>query len=489
MDPILKLQEDLQVVATTMGDFITQQKAAQEKGLDTKSLDAKIIEQIKAQFAIESTLASTGDLAKLELRVKGLERAPGRKRQAGSRSQNKRSLARAWAHEIKNSAAIKRFLSDKDQCAYSDEIKIKSIDPVLTGDAAPEPDRDPDWVVEPPRVTVLRDLIPVTTTDKKVVEFVKQDKYFYIYTNVSTGGTVVVPAATPTAVDVDNAEAFKVGAIVFKDDAETDFGTITAVDRDTAQNTITINSAAGFTATAAERLWSKDFIWTREAKPKPSGKIKYVPVQVTVRSIDTIHYITEDTLEDEPQLAVELETQAIPDMRFKEEEQFFNGTGTDGEMLGFMANTDIQEYKWSDGQVGDTKFDALWRARGIARLNNTAVDGAAISVQDNTDMAITKGEDGHYITRLTVDAAGNVSGMGMMFLEADALAEGSALVGSFGTGAQIKDRTGILVKAFTEWQGALQEGIIAIRFRQRTILLVKRAKSFVRVALDDAPPE
>jgi hypothetical protein len=483
-----ELSGKIKEIGLQLGGLITEQRAAKADGESTKDLEIKIGKLIDQQNALEAKLAETGDLAqlaKLDQRVKGLERTPSRTKSGPKRRKTKGQRARELAAEIIGSKTLAEFRDKKDVKSESGILVVKAADPLTTDDAAEDGDRDPEWVVEPAKVTRLRDLIPNLPTDKKNCEYIRQDKYYYIYTHAITG--VVVPAATPTAVEVDNAEAYKVGALIYKGDDEALPATITAVDRDSTPNTITVNSAPGYTVSVDDRLWSKEFIWTREAKPKPYGKITYPVISEPVRLIGTVHPVTEEALEDEPDLASQIENQVMPDMVFKEERQFFYGTGTNGEMTGFMNDADIPEYFWSNGSVGDTMFDALWRGRGIARLNNSAVGAVCISVEDNTELAIVKGEDGHYITKLTMDADGNVMGMGMTFLECDALDAGDALLGSFSSGAKIRDRTGIEVKFFTETTDAAIEGVIWIRFRQRTILLIMRPKSFVRVRLDNEP--
>ena len=72
-------------------------------------------------------------------------------------------------------------------------------------------------------------------------------------------------------------------------------------------------------------------------------------------------------------------------------------------------------------------------------------------------------------------------------MDTPAIAEGTALIGAFGTGAQIYDRESPSIRVSEQHADFFVRNAIVILAEQRLALAVKRPESFVKVNFDNAP--
>jgi HK97 family phage major capsid protein len=72
-------------------------------------------------------------------------------------------------------------------------------------------------------------------------------------------------------------------------------------------------------------------------------------------------------------------------------------------------------------------------------------------------------------------------------VESPAIAEGTALVGAFGTGAQLYDREQASIRISEQHSDFFVRNAVVILAEQRLALAVKRPESFVKVTFDGAP--
>ena len=68
------------------------------------------------------------------------------------------------------------------------------------------------------------------------------------------------------------------------------------------------------------------------------------------------------------------------------------------------------------------------------------------------------------------------------------IAEGTSLVGAFGTGAQLYDRETANIRISEQHEDFFVRNAIVILAEQRMALAVKRPEAFVEVTFDNAPP-
>jgi len=72
-------------------------------------------------------------------------------------------------------------------------------------------------------------------------------------------------------------------------------------------------------------------------------------------------------------------------------------------------------------------------------------------------------------------------------VDTPAIAEGTALIGAFGTGAQIYDRESPSIRISEQHADFFVRNAIVILAEQRLALAVKRPESFVKVTFNNAP--
>ena len=72
-------------------------------------------------------------------------------------------------------------------------------------------------------------------------------------------------------------------------------------------------------------------------------------------------------------------------------------------------------------------------------------------------------------------------------VETPAIAEGTALVGAFGTGAQLYDREQANIRVSEQHSDFFVRNAIVILAEQRLALAVKRPEAFTKITFDAAP--
>jgi HK97 family phage major capsid protein len=75
----------------------------------------------------------------------------------------------------------------------------------------------------------------------------------------------------------------------------------------------------------------------------------------------------------------------------------------------------------------------------------------------------------------------------MPIVDTPAMEEGTALVGAFGTGAQLYDREEASIRISEQHSDFFVRNAIVILAEQRLALAVKRPEAFVKVDFDSAP--
>jgi len=283
--------------------------------------------------------------------------------------------------------------------------------------------RDP-IVVPPMRTKRVRDLFPVRTTTAAVIEYFRQ----LGFTTVSGGGT---------------------------------------------------NNAAA----VAERSGSVFGV-------KPQSSFQFVGEQAPVRTLAHWEAAHRNVLADEPQLRSIIDNELMYGLRLLEDSQILNGDGTGENLLGVLQTPGIQSYAWSDGAVTpvpDTKADAIRRAATLAFLAYYEPTGVVLHPNDWEDIELTKDTQGQYLVAVSVAMGGEPRVWRMPVVDTPAMPEGTALVGAFGTGAQLYDREQASIRISEQHSDFFVRNAIVVLAEQRLALAVKRPEAFVSIDFDGAP--
>lgn len=226
---------------------------------------------------------------------------------------------------------------------------------------------------------------------------------------------------------------------------------------------------------------------------KPQSSMVFEGHQAPVRTIAHWEAAHRNVLADEPQLRSIIDNELMYGLRLQEDAQILNGDGTGENLTGVLQTTGIQEYAWSDGYysatagMSDTKADAIRRAATLSFLAYYEPSGVVMHPNDWEDIELTKDGNGQYLVAVSVAMGGEPKVWRLPVVETPAIPEGTALVGAFGTGAQLYDREQASIRISEQHSDFFVRNAIVVLAEQRLALAVKRPESFVKVDFDEAP--
>jgi HK97 family phage major capsid protein len=223
---------------------------------------------------------------------------------------------------------------------------------------------------------------------------------------------------------------------------------------------------------------------------KPQSSFAFVGEQAPVRTLAHWEAAHRNVLADEPQLRSIIDNELMYGLRLLEDNQILNGDGAGENLLGVLNTPNIQEYSWSDGAtspVADTMADAIRRAATLSFLAYYEPSGVVLHPNDWEDIELTKDEQGQYLIAVSVAMGGEPKVWRMPIVDTPAMEEGTALVGAFGTGAQLYDREEASIRISEQHSDFFVRNAIVILAEQRLALAVKRPEAFVKVSFDGAP--
>ncbi len=221
---------------------------------------------------------------------------------------------------------------------------------------------------------------------------------------------------------------------------------------------------------------------------KPQSSFKFVGEQAPVRTLAHWEAAHRNVLADEPQLRSIIDNELMYGLRLLEDQQILNGDGAGENLLGVLQTPGIQTYAWSDGPAAtDTKADALRRAATLSFLAYYEPSGIVLHPNDWEDIELTKDANGQYLIAVSVAMGGEPKVWRMPLIDTPAMAEGTALVGAFGTGAQLYDREQASIRISEQHSDFFVRNAIVVLAEQRLALAVKRPEAFVAVTFDAAP--
>jgi HK97 family phage major capsid protein len=106
---------------------------------------------------------------------------------------------------------------------------------------------------------------------------------------------------------------------------------------------------------------------------------------------------------------------------------------------------------------------------------------------DWEDIELTKDSQGQYLIAVSVAMGGEPRVWRMPVIDTPAMAEGTGLVGAFGTAAQLYDREQASIRISEQHSDFFVRNAIVILAEQRLALAVKRPEAFVSIDFDGAP--
>jgi HK97 family phage major capsid protein len=209
--------------------------------------------------------------------------------------------------------------------------------------------------------------------------------------------------------------------------------------------------------------------------------------QAPVRTLAHWEAAHRNVLSDEPQLRAIIDNELMYGLRLVEDTQILNGDGTGENLTGILNTSGIQTYSWSAGAVGDLKADAIRRAATLSFLAYYEPTGVVMHPNDWEDIELSKDANGQYLVAVSVALGGEPRLWRIPVVDTPAIAEGTALVGAFGTAAQLYDREQASIRISEQHADFFVRNAIVILAEQRLALAVKRPEAFVEVTFDGVP--
>jgi HK97 family phage major capsid protein len=223
---------------------------------------------------------------------------------------------------------------------------------------------------------------------------------------------------------------------------------------------------------------------------KPQSSMVFEGHQAPIRTLAHWEAAHRNVLADEPQLRSIIDNELLYGLRLQEDYQILEGDGTGENLLGVLNTPGVQTYDWSDGAttpVPDTKADAIRRAATLAFLAYYEPTGVVLHPNDWEDIELTKDTNGQYLVAVSVALGGEPRIWRMPVVDTPAMPEGTALVGAFGTGAQLYDREQATIRISEQHADFFVRNAIVVLAEERLALAVKRPESFVSVTFDAEP--
>lgn len=221
-----------------------------------------------------------------------------------------------------------------------------------------------------------------------------------------------------------------------------------------------------------------------EGASKPQSDVTFESVDDTVKKIAVWMPVTDEALDDVPQLYSYLQELLRYDLKLAEETQLLKGDGTGNNLNGLM--TQATAFDTNLAKTNDTPVDMVRRAiYQVRKQSKRGADAVLMTELDWMNIELLKDADNRYLFA-------NLQGLatpilwGRPVVASESMDEGDGtttggefLVGSFSQGARIYDRM-----AYTFKVGMINDDFVknqrVLLVEERLALAVRRAHAFVK---------
>jgi len=209
----------------------------------------------------------------------------------------------------------------------------------------------------------------------------------------------------------------------------------------------------------------------------PQSTLTIAGEQAPVRTIGHYEVAHRNVLADEPQLRGVIDNELLYGLRLVEDDQILNGNGSGNNLQGIVGATGVN----AQALGSDTRIDAV--RKGITKIMLAYYEPTGMVIHPNDWEAIETQKDGDNNYMLAVNAAVGADARlwRLPVVETSAIAEGTALVGSFGIGATLYDRMEGNIRISENHSDFFVRNAIAILAEERIALAIKRPESFAKI--------
>lgn len=234
-----------------------------------------------------------------------------------------------------------------------------------------------------------------------------------------------------------------------------------------------------------------------EGAAKPASDITIAQVTEVIRKIATTAKISDEMLADASYVGGYVSGRLVLFVQLAEEDQLLNGNGTAPNIRGLMNRTGLATAVAVPGSPTQTdRVDSIYSQ--ISAIRSTAFlepDGIVMNPTDWKTIRLNKDANNQYFgggpftgaygnganTTDSGNLGENPDLWGCRVVVTPAIAAGTALVGAFGTGAQVFRRSGITVEMTNSNEDDFKNNLVAMRAEERLGLAVYRPGAFGKV--------
>ena len=236
----------------------------------------------------------------------------------------------------------------------------------------------------------------------------------------------------------------------------------------TSQSAVVYMEETTFTNAAAE---------TAEAGTYQEAALALTEQTSPVRKIAVFLPVTDEQLEDVPQVQGYINNRLPFMLRQRLDSQVLTGNGTAPNLRGILNVVGIQ----TQAKGTDTTPDAIYKAMTKIRVTGRAMPShVVLHPNDWQDIRLLRTADGIYIWG-SPDSSGPERIWGLPVVQSDALTENTGLVGDFPGYSELANRSGIEVKVSDSHSTYFIEGKQAIRADFRVAFVIYRPEAYCTV--------
>jgi HK97 family phage major capsid protein len=215
-----------------------------------------------------------------------------------------------------------------------------------------------------------------------------------------------------------------------------------------------------------------------EGAAKPESTLIFDAVNDPVRKIATWLPVTDEMLDDVPQIRSYIDGRLRLFVEMQEEAQLLNGDGTGTNIVGLRnragLRTDIVR-DTPDLTPNENNMDAIYRQIVAIMVNSFLMpDGIIIHPTNWQAIALAKNADGDYLGAGPFNSAQQFRLWGLPVVVTTAITAGVGLVGAFRASAQVFRKGGISLETSNSHSDFFTKNLTAIRAEERLALAVYR---------------
>lgn len=222
-----------------------------------------------------------------------------------------------------------------------------------------------------------------------------------------------------------------------------------------------------------------------EGAAKPESSLEFDAVDEPVKKIATFMPVTDEMIEDVPQLESYINARLALFVQIEEERQLLNGAGTN-ELVGLVSRIPAANKGLRKAGANVTDADHIFRA--ISRVREAFLEPDAIVMHPNDweGIVLLKDAQNQYLGPGPFSAEAGRTLWGLRVVVTTAVAEAQPIVGAFSTAAQVYRKGGLSVEASNSHASYFVENKTAIRAEERLALAVYRPEAFATADLGTA---